>query len=399
MQHVLEESHSGLLLKLKSSREEILKSGGEEAYSNLQRLLDNLDLYQFESSREVYRIYEASLKFQKERKETILGDFHKLFAPASANFYPNFKVENLPAINFAFRILDWIALNEPNEHILLYNLLNDKIMMEGLNWYTSSQVIINRGYIEVFKTNEIQDLLLNHQDLGAIRNILNCLGENHLKKLELGFIRAHMNSLIKDNNTRAKFEEILKKMEEALSFSPNWLNVLHMNSVKQDSPTFFAEKVLFLHALNYCYGVYHNFKYGSPIRTKVDIFEECFNLFKRQLMVLLDLAESENCSQVDISTDFPVMHYLLGLELMAMRNSLPGEDEIERRKSRFLKQYNKLERTYNNFFYSPSFFGTVDLKNEITIWENNTPMNEINNEINMLHGLHKSMKIVEKSDA
>ncbi|KAI8454361.1 hypothetical protein BY996DRAFT_6413946 [Phakopsora pachyrhizi] len=292
MQHVLEESHSGLLLKLKSSREEILKSGGEEAYSNLQRLLDNLDLYQFESSREVYRIYEASLKFQKER-----------------------------------------------------------------------------------------------------------LGENHLKKLELGFIRAHMNSLIKDNNTRAKFEEILKKMEEALSFSPNWLNVLHMNSVKQDSPTFFAEKVLFLHALNYCYGVYHNFKYGSPIRTKVDIFEECFNLFKRQLMVLLDLAESENCSQVDISTDFPVMHYLLGLELMAMRNSLPGEDEIERRKSRFLKQYNKLERTYNNFFYSPSFFGTVDLKNEITIWENNTPMNEINNEINMLHGLHKSMKIVEKSDA
>ncbi|KAI8454358.1 hypothetical protein BY996DRAFT_2258182 [Phakopsora pachyrhizi] len=170
---ILEKSYSELLAKLQSSREEILKSSGEEAYSNLQRLLDNLKHYQFESSTEFNAYDETNLQSQIEREELILGDFHKLFAAASGNFYPNFKVENLPAINFAFCILDCIALNEPDRHILLYNLLNDKIIMEGLNWYTSSQVIINRGYIEIFKTNDIQEHLRDHQDLGSIRNILN----------------------------------------------------------------------------------------------------------------------------------------------------------------------------------------------------------------------------------
>ncbi|CAH7675163.1 expressed protein [Phakopsora pachyrhizi] len=173
IRRILEKSYSELLAKLQSSREEILKSSGEEAYSNLQRLLDNLKHYQFESSTEFNAYDETNLQSQIEREELILGDFHKLFAPASTNFYPNFRVENLPAINFAFCILDWIALNEPDRHILLYNLLNDKIMMEGLNWYTSSQVIINRGYIEIFKTNDIQYHLRIHQDLGSIRNILN----------------------------------------------------------------------------------------------------------------------------------------------------------------------------------------------------------------------------------
>ncbi|CAH7673501.1 hypothetical protein PPACK8108_LOCUS8360, partial [Phakopsora pachyrhizi] len=364
---ILEKSYSELLAKLQSSREEILKSSGEEAYSNLQRLLDNLKHYQFESSTEFNAYDETNLQSQIEREELILGDFHKLFAAASGNFYPNFKVENLPAINFAFCILDCIALNEPDRHILLYNLLNDKIIMEGLNWYTSSQVIINRGYIEIFKTNDIQEHLRDHQDLGSIRNILNSLGKKHRRKLELGFIRAHIDPLFKDKIKRADFENILLEIEEASSFSHLWLDVLNMNSVAEDLTAFFGEKVLVIHALDYCSKIYDDFILKSPIRKKVNIFKGCFNLFNMQLRVLLELAEVENRRPV-ISTDFPLMHYLLGLELLAMRNSLPGEDDIECRKSRFLKQYNDLQIDYNNYFYSPSLIGPAWLKNEITSW-------------------------------
>ncbi|CAH7675162.1 expressed protein [Phakopsora pachyrhizi] len=202
-----------------------------------------------------------------------------------------------------------------------------------------------------------------------------------------------MDPLFKDKIKRADFENILLEIEEASSFSHLWLDVLNMNSVAEDLTAFFGEKVLVIHALDYCSEIYDDFILKSPIRKKVNIFNECFNLFNMQLRVLLELAELENRRPV-ISTDFPLMHYLLGLELLAMRNSLPGEDEIECRKSRFLKQYNDLQIDYNNYFYSPSLIGPAWLNNEITSWENRTPMNKIHNEIQMLHELHKLMEII-----
>ncbi|CAH7673494.1 expressed protein [Phakopsora pachyrhizi] len=398
-QYALENSHSQLLAKLQSSRNEILNSGNKEAYNSLLRLLDNVKHYQSESSRRVNRIEEADIKSRIEREMLILNDFHNLLLPTETNFYPKFKVKNLPTMNFAFSILDWIALCEPDKHILLYNLLNDKYVMEGLNWYISSQVIFKRGYSEIFKTDEIQDHILTHEDLGSIRNVLNGLGNNHWQRLELGFIRAHMDSLFNIRERRTEFKEILKAIEEALSFNPNWVDVLNMDSVEKNLPAFFGEKVLVLHALNYCRKNFKNFELEEPIETKVYYFKACFNLFKRQLIVLQDLAKFENSRMVDNTKHFPVMNFVLRLDLSAMEKPLLSRQPILYRESRFLKHYEDLDKSYQEVIRSHFLIATLHENDELILWEENTPMKELFIELKALHEIYKSFKIQIKREA
>ncbi|CAH7678652.1 expressed protein [Phakopsora pachyrhizi] len=405
----LEESSMELITKLHNIRQEFQNINNEEVYSNFQSLIESLKHYQSKDLSRLGLNDESSLLSRNELGNLILKDFKKIFEHIFQNLSHDFKIENSPEIPIVLHIIDWLALSELDKNNLLPNLLKNEKVIEVADRYISSQIIHKRGYIEIFKTDEIQDHLLNHQDLGDIRNLLICLKKNHWRKLELGFIRAHMNSLFKMKNIRADFEEILKAMEEAPSFNPNWLKVLNMDSVEKDVPAFFGEKVLVLHALNYCRKNYENFKLEEPIKKKVIFFNSCFNLFRKQLIVLLDMNELGDPSMVDIAINFPVMHYVLNLKSSAMRNTLQGgygnkSAQIVRnlgryKDLRFLTQYKDLEISFNNFFYSHSLIDTFHENDELISWERNTPMNRLCIELFAIHEIYKSMESDIKLEA
>ncbi|KAI8458000.1 hypothetical protein BY996DRAFT_6454251 [Phakopsora pachyrhizi] len=234
---VVSESDVETLSNIAEEVKNLQNLSNKDVYVNFQSLIENLKHYQSKDLSRLGLNDESSLLSHKELGNLILQDFKKTFEHIFQNFNHDFKIENLPEIPIALHTIDWLALSELDKHNILPNLFKNEKVIEVLDWYISSQIIHKRGYIEIFKTDEIQDHLLKHQDLGDIRNLLNCA-----YFLELGFIRAHMDSLLKMKNTRANFEEILKAMEEAPSFNPNWLKVLNMDSVEKDLPAFYGEK-------------------------------------------------------------------------------------------------------------------------------------------------------------
>ncbi|CAH7672709.1 expressed protein [Phakopsora pachyrhizi] len=396
------DSNMELITKLHNLSGEVQNLSNKDVYVNFQSLIENLKHYQSKDLSRLGLNDESSLLSHKELGNLILQDFKKTFEHIFQNFNHDFKIENLPEIPIALHTIDWLALSELDKHNILPNLFKNEKVIEVLDWYISSQIIHKRGYIEIFKTDEIQDHLLKHQDLGDIRNLLNCLNKNHWGKLELGFIRAHMDSLLKMKNTRANFEEILKAMEEAPSFNPNWLKVLNMDSVEKDLPAFYGEKVLVLHALNYCRKNHKNFKLEEPIKKKVIFFNACFNLFNKQFIFFLDMVELENIRKIYTSIDFPLLHYILRLQSLAMRNSLHGDNIITSAqsirhlnlyiKTRFLNQYKNLEKAYKNFIHLHSLINIFHENDELISWEYNTPMYRLYNELFALQDICKFME-------
>ncbi|CAH7685147.1 hypothetical protein PPACK8108_LOCUS19623 [Phakopsora pachyrhizi] len=163
-----------LLAKLQNSREEIQNSIDKEVFNNLQSLLAQLNDYTDKYLNELKRRKSANLLLNERFVNLILEDFAKVFEHISQHFYPAFKIENSPATSFTLHIINWLAENVQDMHLILFKLLNREKMMEGLEWYTSSQIILKRGYIDFFKTDDIKNYLLNHQDLREIKNILKC---------------------------------------------------------------------------------------------------------------------------------------------------------------------------------------------------------------------------------
>ncbi|KAI8445074.1 hypothetical protein BY996DRAFT_2245699 [Phakopsora pachyrhizi] len=170
----LEENLTQLQAKLQNSKAEFQNSKDEKVYSSLLSLFEALKDYQSTESSQLNHIDEARLLSRKKLEYLIMNDFNKLFKHISQHFYPDFKMENSPALPFVFHIIDWLALNAQKMHIILSDLLENENVMEGLDWYISSQIIFKRGYIEIFKTDNIQIHLLEHEELRGIRNLLNC---------------------------------------------------------------------------------------------------------------------------------------------------------------------------------------------------------------------------------
>ncbi|CAH7676346.1 hypothetical protein PPACK8108_LOCUS11469 [Phakopsora pachyrhizi] len=117
---------------------------------------------------------KAVLLLHEKIQKSILKDFEKLFKRISKNIYPDNFAENSQVMPLAFDIIDWLALNELNKGIIMKNLLKNKDVIKGLDLYISTKIIHNRGYIEIFKADDIQQYLLKHQDLEHIINLLNC---------------------------------------------------------------------------------------------------------------------------------------------------------------------------------------------------------------------------------
>ncbi|CAH7675012.1 expressed protein [Phakopsora pachyrhizi] len=410
-QNILEEKHIELLTKLQDLRKEFHNSSDKKVYSNLQSLLNNLKDYYSKDRSQMNLNDDVSLLSNKKLEDLILKDFDKVFEHISPNFYSDFNIENSPATPFAFHIIDWLALNELGKRTLLYELLKNGKVMEGLDWYTSSQIILKRGYIDFFKTDNIKSHILKHQDLEGIRNLLKYLDKIHWMKLELGFIRAHLIPFLDKNtidpfvnwNTVSGFEEILKAMEEAHGFDPVWLKALSMDSKSKNAPMFFVEKVFVLHALSYCQKYFKNFNLEKPMTRKVEYFKRSFDLFRKQLMMYEELVDSENVSKVLLPDELSILHYVFRFKRSTMEEKIirllntPAEPEIEfakavedldkNWKSKFVQQCGVLDKTQKDIkkFYSSVWISPSD--EEFIYWVNDPQYRRFNNELFALNEL------------
>ncbi|KAI8450566.1 hypothetical protein BY996DRAFT_4151637 [Phakopsora pachyrhizi] len=263
----------------------------------------------------------------------ILRDFDKLFGRISQDFYLNLYFnKSLPLV---FDIIDWLALNELDNGILLEKLLVNEKFIEGLDFYISSRIILDGGYIEIFKADDIQSYLLKHQNLEEIRNLLNCLEKNHWKRVELGFIKVHLspsfnikiNDSLMATNTVIGFEEIFKSMEKAHSFNSEWLKVLSMDKETKSAPLFFVEKVFVLHTLRYCKKYFENFNLDSIMEQKVEFFTKSYSLFRRQLIMHEELEDSEYVRTVEFPKNLSVIKHVLSLRKLAI-NKKPSITEV-----------------------------------------------------------------------
>ncbi|KAI8457995.1 hypothetical protein BY996DRAFT_6411253 [Phakopsora pachyrhizi] len=262
-----QDSNMELITKLHNLSGEVQNLSNKDVYVNFQSLIENLKHYQSKDLSRLGLNDESSLLSHKELGNLILQDFKKTFEHIFQNFNHDFKIENLPEIPIALHTIDWLALS---------------------------------------------------------------LNKNHWGKLELGFIRAHMDSLLKMKNTRANFEEILKAMEEAPSFDPNWLKVLNMDSVEKDLPAFYGEKSLAM----------RNSLHGDNIITSAQSIRH-LNLYS---------------------------------------------------KTRFLNQYKNLEKAYKNFIHLHSLINIFHENDKLISWEYNTPMYRLYNELFALQDICKFME-------
>ncbi|CAH7687692.1 expressed protein [Phakopsora pachyrhizi] len=154
-----------LHIKLRNSSRKFQNPKDKEVYRSLQSLLLRLKDYLSKNVNQLNPTDKASLIPHKEFEDLILGDFDELFGRMFQNFYLNFYFNK--SLLLAFDIIDWLALNESDKGILLNKLLISEKVIEGLDLYISSKIILEGGYIEIFKADDIQNL-------EEIRNLLNC---------------------------------------------------------------------------------------------------------------------------------------------------------------------------------------------------------------------------------
>ncbi|CAH7672718.1 hypothetical protein PPACK8108_LOCUS7544 [Phakopsora pachyrhizi] len=167
-----EERYVKLHSKLRNSSRKFQSPIDKDVYRDLQNLLVYLKEYQSNKASQLNHADNARLLSHKEFEDMILRDFDKLFGRISQDFYLNLYFnKSLPLV---FDIIDWLALNELDNGILLEKLLVNEKVIEGLDFYISSRIILDGGYIEIFKADDIQSYLLKHQNLEEIRNLLNC---------------------------------------------------------------------------------------------------------------------------------------------------------------------------------------------------------------------------------
>ncbi|CAH7684188.1 expressed protein [Phakopsora pachyrhizi] len=416
----LEENLTQLQAKLQNSKAEFQNWKDEKVYSSLLSLFEALKDYQSTESSQLNHIDEARLLSREKLEYLIMNDFNKLFKHISQHFYPDFKMENSPALPFVFHIIDWLALNAQEMHIILSDLLENENVMEGLDWYISSQIIFKRGYIEIFKTDNIQIHLLEHEELRGIRNLLNFLKRNHWKKLELGFISAHLNpslnnminNSIMDWKTADRLDRILESIEESKSFNHNWLKVLNMDLESISIPVFFAEKAVIFHTLMYCQKYFEDFNIDQLMRRKVEYFKRSFNLFGKQLEIYQELKNLDNFSSIRLSEKLSAINHILGLMTLEKNGKNPrsivlvGNSEIGFTTtienidkywiSRYMDQCRQLTTAQEKVgeLYTPKWISSND--KEFSTWLETSQLQYFNSEIieltNVFMGLESFLK-------
>ncbi|KAI8461678.1 hypothetical protein BY996DRAFT_6408512 [Phakopsora pachyrhizi] len=204
---------------------------------------------------------------------------------------------------------------------------------------------------EVF--NNLQSLLaqLNDYTDKYLNELKRHLGEKHWKKLELGFIKSHLNPSFNmeinrpmvNLNTVNDFNQILKSIENAQSFNPEWLKILSMDSKEKNVAFYFTEKIFVLHILSYCQKYFGTIKEDQLMMQKVDYFKRIVELYRKQLEMYEELVDSGNLSRIILSEKFSVMNHILALKPSEIEKSFPvdvvliGDSKFE-----FLKTRNTL---------------------------------------------------------
>ncbi|KAI8452779.1 hypothetical protein BY996DRAFT_7202187 [Phakopsora pachyrhizi] len=167
-----------------------------------------------------------------------------------------------------------------------------------------SKIITNEwGYTSIFQTSNIKEFLLNHPDLARLHRLMTVCDENHWKKIEYTFLRAHLegryyndvlyNDMVLDT-LRAQVKDGFLKLDKPLKDGFKLPYEFNLNYYKDKPFESYTTSVFVFHTINYLRNYYKGVGVRSSLAYHAPPFKGIFRIFHKALKVQMAIINPEN---------------------------------------------------------------------------------------------------------